>query len=501
MISPNSAPRLRPDVFLVPSGSGTAYVRSSRGTELIATPGIAGWIDRLTPFLDGTRTVAQLLDGLDDTRRPLILGVLRRLDEHGLLEDRADPGPARRAAAHPELRVLILATARGGRALDGALRLTGVRATTLVTDPAEARAAATAGRHDVLLLLTAGDDPPLVAALDERCREQGLWFAAAVSDADAWWLGPVLGPGPAAGLDHGLDHGLHHGLDHGLDRVDGGWLGAWLRVHGGPLDGRAPGTAAAAARSAEGVEGVEVAAALLAHHFQQTFLTQDQDAADQLVRLDRQTLTTTRHRYQPHPAARPAAPSGESEFLAVIEALRGGPAVGPEEFSRRAALCIDPLTGLIAELDEGGLPQFPRHSSTALVRDPRTGRAGHRVHATGADFAAARVRTARRALERYAHLAADPRRYVPTSDGPAVRAWSPERRTTRLLPAASVFAHGRRAVRGLGSGTTFDEAVEAARRDLPAAARGGTVLIVPLDHDPAATRVLPYLVKAVGCDD
>ncbi|GAB2725774.1 hypothetical protein [Kitasatospora kifunensis] len=497
MISPNSAPRLRPDVFLVPSGSGTAYVRSSQGTDLIATPGIAGWVERLTPFLDGTHTVAQLLDGLDDARRPLVLGVLQRLDSHGLLEDLADPGPARRAAAYPQLRVLILATSTTGRALDDALRLTGVRATKLVTDHAEARAAATADRHDALLLLTTGDDPPRVAELDERCREQGLWFAAAVSAPEAWWLGPILGPDP----------------DPGPGRAEGGWLGAWLRVHGSSPADRAPSTAEAtqateAARAAQaaqtaqdGAEGFEVAAALLAHHFQQAFLAQDPTTTNRLVRLDRTTLTTTHHRYQPHPTSRPAAPESEAEFLAKIEALHGGSAVGPEEFSRRAARCIDPRSGLIAELDEGGLPQFPRHASTALVRDPRTGRAEHRVHATGSDFAAARVRTARRALEHYAHLAADPRQFIPTPDGPAVWAWSPEQQTARLVPVAAVYERGERAVRGLGSGATFDEAVEAARRDLPAhtrtRTRTRTVLIVPLDHDPATTEVLPYLVKAV----
>ncbi|WP_327064861.1 hypothetical protein [Kitasatospora sp. NBC_01302] len=472
MISPNSAPRLRPDVFLVPSGSGTAYVRSSRGTDLIATPGIAGWLDRLAPFLDGSHTVAQLLDGLDDTRRPLVLGVLQRLDAHGLLEDLADPGPARRAAAHPRLRVLLLAAEPAARALDGALRLTGIRTTTLVTDPAEALAAATTDRHDALLLLTAGDDPLRVAELDEHCREQGLWFGAAVSDAEAWWLGPVLGPGAG--------------------RAEGGWLGGWLRVHGSTPDGRAQHTG----------EGAEVVAALLAHHFQQAVLAQDPTAeGERLVRLDPTTLTTTHHRYRPHPATRPAAPESEAAFLAKIEALRGGPAVDPEEFSRRAALCIDPRSGLIAELDEGGLPQFPRHSSSALVRDPLTGRAGHRVHATGTDFTTARLRTARRALAHYAHLAADPRRSVPTPDGPAEWAWSPEQRTARLVPVSAVHGRGRRAVRGLGSGATFDEAVAAARRSLPASARARSVLIVPLDHDPAATEVLPYLVKAVHCDD
>ena len=476
MIPMDCAPRLRPDVFVVPSGRGTAYVRSSRGTDLIAAPGIALWLDRLTPFLDGTRTVEQLLDGLDDARRPVVLGVLERLDAHGLLENRADPGPALRAEAYARLRVLVLGPPRSGHALADALRLTGAGLVAHITDHAEAEAAAGSGEYDALLL-TAGEEPLRVSRLDEHCRRNGLWFAPAVGGSDGWWIGPMLGPGPG--------------------RPEGGWLGAWLRLHGSARlhEGERADTAEAFAP-----EATEVAAALLAHHFHQAF-TADGPAADRLVRLDRATLTTSDHLYQPHPSALAAAPETEAEFRAKIETLRNGPAVDSEEFSRRAAGCIDARAGLIADLDEDGLPQFPRRAATALVRDPATAEVGHRVYGTGRDFTAARVRTARRALEVYSSLAADPRRYTPTPDGPAVWAWSPENDAVRLVPAEAVYGRGRRAPRGLGSGATFDEAVRAARRDL----RGGTgtrpALVTPLDHDPAATRVLPYLVKAVNTDD
>ncbi|MFF8595398.1 hypothetical protein ACF061_28950 [Streptomyces sp. NPDC015220] len=474
MITPDSVPLLRPDVFLVPSGSGTVYARSSHGTDLIAAPGIAGWLDRLTPFLDGTRTVGQLLDGLDGARRTVVWRILELLDEHSLLADRSDPGQDRRATAHQRLRVLVLGAPAAAAALAHALRLTGLSATTPVAGHAEARAAVAAGGHDALLHLTADDDPGPVARLDEDCREHGLWFAAAVRDAESWWLGPTLSPGP--------------------DRAPGGWLGAWLRVHGTEATGRAEAARPAPRFPADGTEAV---AALLAHRFRQAFLTPA--APEPLVRLDPATLTTTRHHYRPHPAALPAATESAASFLAGIAALRDGPAVGPEEFSRRAAGGIDPRAGLLAELDEGALPQFPRHASRAVVRDPRTGRAERRVHATGHDFTSARLRTARRALALYAQLALDPRRFVPSPDGPSLWAWSPGQGTAHLVPAPRVLARGPRTPRGLGSGATFDEAVTAALRDLRGHPHGA--LIVPLDHDPAATEVLPYLLKAVRCDD
>ncbi|WP_328306726.1 hypothetical protein OG432_01060 [Streptomyces sp. NBC_00442] len=472
MITSASVLLLRSDVFLTPSGSGTVHVRSSRGTDLIAAPGIAGWLDRLAPFLDGTRTVDMLLDGLDGPRRSVVLRVLQRIDGHGLLEDLAAREPDPRTVRYPRVRALVLGTPAAVGALTDALRLTGLSAITPVTDPEAARKELATGGHDALLLLARGDDAGTVARLDDECRVRGVWFAAAVRDAESWWLGPMLAPG--------------------ADRGAGGWLGGWLRVHGTRSTPRIPHVPCGAA---------EFAATVLAHHFQRDFLaatTAAPDGPGRLTRLDTATLTTTSHLYRPHPAAVPAAPESAARFLARIASLRAGPAVGPEEFSRRAAGCIDERGGLLAELDEGALPQFPRHAARAVVRDPRTGRPEHQVHATGGDFSAARLRTARRALARYALLALDPRRYVAAPAGPALWAWSPGRDTAHLVPAASVGARGQRPPRGLGAGATFDEAVTEALRDLRGPARDP--LIVPLDHDPAATDVLPYLLRAVPCD-
>ncbi|MFG2720063.1 hypothetical protein ACGFW5_17465 [Streptomyces sp. NPDC048416] len=473
MITSDSVPLLRPDVFVTPSGSGTVYVRSSRGTDLIAAPGIADWLDRLTPFLDGTRTVDQLTDGLDGPRRAMVLRILQLIDRHGLLEDRAAGGPARTATRYTRLSVLVLGAPETTTPLANALRLTGLPAIVPMSDPAAARTAMAAGGHDALLMLSGGDDPRSVARLDEDCHARGLWFAAGVRDAEAWWLGPTLPPGS--------------------DRTAGGWLGAWLRVHGAKAVTHA---------SQLPCPATEFAAMLLAHRFQQAYLTSldaPQGEPEPLVRLDTATLTTTRHSYRPHPAALPAAPESAARFLAKVAALREGPAVGPEEFSRGAAGCIDRRCGLLADLDEGALPQFPRQASRALVRDPRTGSAEHQVHATGADFTTARLRTARRALAHYALLALDPRRFVQAPEGPSLWAWSPEHGTAHLVPAAAVRAQGTRAPRGLGSGATFDEAVTAALGDRRGHAAGA--LIVPLDHDPAATEILPYLLRAVRCDD
>ncbi|MYR61321.1 hypothetical protein GTY54_35600, partial [Streptomyces sp. SID625] len=109
----------------------------------------------------------------------------------------------------------------------------------------------------------------------------------------------------------------------GAERTAGGWTGAWLRIHGTRAADRAAQPRTPVPRPAL---GAEAAAVLLAHRFRQAVL--DPAAPEPLVRLDAAALTTTRHRYRPHPAALPAAPESAERFLARIAALRDGPAVG-----------------------------------------------------------------------------------------------------------------------------------------------------------------------------
>ncbi|WP_194894579.1 hypothetical protein [Catenulispora pinisilvae] len=482
MITLRSAPKLRDDVFVVPSGQQTAYIHSSRGIELIAEPGFYTWIERLTPFLNGASTVERLVTGLDDERRSAVLGVLARLDALGLIEDLADDGPARREQSFADADVLVLGAGPAADALARHLGNAGVAKVATSQDPGSVDHG-----HDAVVVVAGTGLPLSVAALaelDDRCRRNGVWFVPAAVDDAACWIGPVLRPGAA--------------------RMAGGWIGAWLRIHG--QHGAAP-----ARRPVEPVT-VEIAAAQLVHRFRELATAEDDARQDVLIRLDLTDLSTSRHGYRPHPAALPATAQSESEFLATIAALRAAPAVDAQEFSRRAARCIDEHTGLIGSLDEEGLPQFPRRATTATVRDPRGAAPGgaapgdrpHRVYGVAPDFGTARILAARRALARYASLALDPRRFVPTRSGPAVWAWSPEREVASLVPVSAVVPSakadpGSRGL-GLGHGLEWDEAVDTALRSLRGAAPRQRALIVPLDHDPAAVEALPYLVKAVVID-
>lgn len=411
MVTPQTLPRLRADVFTVPTGQDAAYVRSSRGVQLLAEPGIHSWIERLAPFLDGTRTVAQLLAQLPPQRHLLVTGVLDRLESLALLEDLADQRPAERQRAYTRLRVLAVAGPAEGAALERALRRSGVTGAVTVLGPADVRLIAEqATTHDAVLHLARPGAVDLAHRLDELCGSGGQWFAQAAHHGDAAWLGPVRRPGE--------------------DPAGGGWAGAWLRVTGSRPAPTA--TTPTGTDPDPGAAPTAVIAALLVHLLQQAYTATEPPAAEppapaprELLRLDLATLTTTRHRYHPHPAALPATAQTREQFRARISGLAQGPAMADETFSRLAIGCVDPRTGLLAEIDEGSLLQLPDCSTWATLRDPADG-THHQVRGSGVDFAAARIAAARSALERYAARCLDPRRCLPGADGrPALWAWSP----------------------------------------------------------------------------
>src|SRR5690349_449417 len=89
--SPDAAmrPRIRPDVFWVPTGAGGVYAVSSRGPTILAGTDVDRWLDRLAPFLDGTHTLAELAANLDPQRRAKVASVVGRLHRYGLVEDLA----------------------------------------------------------------------------------------------------------------------------------------------------------------------------------------------------------------------------------------------------------------------------------------------------------------------------------------------------------------------------------------------------------------------------
>jgi hypothetical protein len=120
-----------------------------------------------------------------------------------------------------------------------------------------------------------------------------------------------------------------------------------------------------------------------------------------MVRLDLATLTTSTHPYLPRPQAVPLRAPGPPD----------GPEIDERAFSRAAAACVDPYTGILTAVEERHFQQLPLWVTEARLADPDGALAALgvplAVHGAALDFPTARYRAARHALEWYAWAAAD----------------------------------------------------------------------------------------------
>lgn len=88
-------PRLRNDVVFLRVDTGI-YLRSSENSCVLRGPGAYEWMSVLGPRMTGESTVAELCEGLDDSRRTTAVGLMRTLLSRGFA----------RAVPTPDVRVL-----------------------------------------------------------------------------------------------------------------------------------------------------------------------------------------------------------------------------------------------------------------------------------------------------------------------------------------------------------------------------------------------------------
>ncbi len=399
-------PRLRSGVLLARLPEGTFAVTPG-GPVLVPGDPAAAWVQRLAPYLDGTRTVGELAAGQPAERAAVLRRVVAGLVAAGLAEDvdaiEEDALPAAervRFAAEVEV-----AAAAGG---DGAARFRRWREARIgVAGPDAAGLAAAvrlAGGHpvparaDLTLDLVDGDPTPDLPEPVIRAMVVG----------DEAWIGP-LGPAPV------------------------GWDAAWPRR--GP-DPDPPGERHPAA-------GVVLRHRLVAEAARQLGGPVGDPDEAWLVRLDLRTLASSTHPVLPHHATRPAAATGG--LRRQVAALRAAPPSEDEELGGRARRAVDPRLGLLREVGDGGLAQLPLRVAAATVVDPRGG-PDRVVRAAGPDTATARVRAVRRGLAAYAGAAVDARRLL-AADGRSPLLAGPGDDPVAALAAV---AAGRRPARVLG---------------------------------------------------
>ncbi|GIH05369.1 hypothetical protein Rhe02_34360 [Rhizocola hellebori] len=453
-------PKLKPDVYWVPQGDALAFIHPGdpltvRGRSALPL------MDRLAPYLDGSIELDELVGGLPEGKRDMVLTMVTALHDAGLVKDVQDDDPnplsaaemarygaeiayidhhlssaARRFHDFRTTRITCLGAGLSLHALAhaclraGVLELTVLVAGDCPTDTdlldrylADSRESDPAQRlhlrsfsdsagelSDAVagadLLLHVSDRPVLARArdLDRLCREHGRPLLQGIVVDDEAWTGPIGGS------------------------VGAGWESAWLRARSNrprPADADLfPETAVPESPFLAGPTASIVGNRVAFLAFQ--YVTGVSGArgglpAETVSVVDLETLDTTEHRFLPHPGAGPASPESQDETARRFADLLSRPAHEPAAFSRAAAELFDARLGPMRTLDESDLPQLPLHLAEVTVADPfglldtRDGHPG--AVGLGDSFAAARHQAALRAFELYATLAVD-RRRLRRGDGP-----------------------------------------------------------------------------------
>lgn len=505
-------PLLRPDTYSVEVDGG-AYLMTAVGPVRLTGASIAGWIQRLTPFLDGRATLAELTASLPPPRAAMVEQVVLTLQEAGVVRDldAADPAnaPARELTEEvareyrPELGYLgcfrdqpeaAFARYRDREALvvgDGPMvgplaaagLASGLRGLRVAAHPDELPGQVAAASRDdaqrvtyypiedpselcrpacvaallagvgLVLHTTVAGQPTSV--LERACAEAGVPLAQAVLADGEVWLVPVSDDGAP------------------------GWsaVGRRLAAMSGQRADRRDSAPHQAEPVALAVAGTRL---VLGGHRALTRVT-GPGRRDRLVRVAAHGYGGEEHRFLPHPFALPAGGTDPADLPGRVAALAGTPRMTEPELSRRAVRCLDSRLGLF-RFAENRWEQTPLQVYEAVVADPVGWLPeGSPPRTVGVGFAeeAARCEAARWALARYASLMVDPRRLVepgthrplatdPSADPRPGLAWgyevdAPHR--VRAVPAASAFPvladPAPELPVGAGAGYDWDEAVTA----------------------------------------
>jgi len=466
----------------------------SNRTRLVLTgQSVYAWVERLVPYLDGRRSLAQLTTDLPAGKKAMVEEILAALLARGLIRD-VDQDVAHdladweldryaaeiayvesfrdsAAARFQRFRRSRLIVVGAGRtftaAVSGVLRAGALRVTAVVTAECTTHLDSLTEiateecdsdqrlecRHDVcgdeLTALVVGADMVLHATdrqmpgralrLDGLCAARATGLAQAVVWADEVWVGPTTDPAVSGSR----------------------WEAGWRRrqpAAGADIFLDRPDVEASVYLSGAATALVGNLVGLTAFRYL-TGVAAD-DERHTMTRVDLATLRTSTHRFVPHPLARPAAPTGRADLLATVARAVNDSRVDEAEFDRRLTRLVDDRLGVIGEVSERDFTQLPLCVAAVTVPAAGPGPAST-VTGCGLDFRTARLRAAARAVELHALLAVDTRRLC--RGGATVWAYDVVDGTARELDATAVFA-GSRPV-GLASGFSWADAVQAGLLD------------------------------------
>lgn len=483
-------PRLRGDVYVIATADG-AYVRNNVSSTLLRGTSTYEWLQQITPYLDGVRSLAELTGGLPDKQRTMIETLVWALVEHGYAKDVTEDRPhslSDRVAEiyqaeigfidyftdSAELRfqtyrstdILLVGSGSiiqslvaaqfdaGSRVVRLALtdecptdteRLYEIAAAATERDPEQRLEVVIPATDTELATLVLGasvvvhvSDLPMAArarSLARWCAGGGVTLAQALPVGDAAWISPVAAP----------------------DQPHLNWESMWRRLRSGV---RSSGSGFAFtddrdARLSEYLHGPTVA--LVANHlsfacFRSITGIEPPPAVGAVARFDLETLETSNHEFLSHPLAAAVSPTGSHVLSDTIEQLAKMPPMGGEDFSQRVVGLMDEHTGVLGAVDESDYQQVPLFVSRVAVAVQDRGALGHigqHVFGSGDSIGEARAQATMQALSRYAAVCVDRRRLLCASgaplpvDDPAAAGWAWAHDLSsgepRLVPALVAF--------------------------------------------------------------
>ncbi|MEV4469771.1 YcaO-like family protein [Nonomuraea sp. NPDC049504] len=364
--------RWREDAYAAADGDGV-HILTHRGLARIDGASIAGWVDRLAPFLDGERTVGELTAGLPPARGDAVRKVIDLLLECDAVQMVAEEPPRtpggdflgcfRTPAVatfddYRRLRVALVGAEPMLESLARAARVSGLENVTRIDISAPRGTPPPEGigpPEGTELVLYAGDGPSALP-LNRMCARRRIPLALLVHTGDATWLVPPGGPD---------------------------WEDAWRRL-GSPTGHVAAAPSGAAARLVHAAFRV------------MTGVMPDTER-DHLVRIGPDGYTSTRHACLPHPARATAAGGSPQSFHRRLRDLRAGRPVDDATFLRDIAACYDEHLGLFTLAEAAG-PQTPLNVCRAVLK----GTPDMDVLGVGFGYDAATGDAARKALAAYA---------------------------------------------------------------------------------------------------
>lgn len=240
-------PKLRPDVYVAPAEGGGVFVAVDGKKVALKGNNVLPLLERLSPFLDGTRTLESILAPLPEDKRRFVHQVIMMLVEAAAIrdvsEDRAHvldetlertyatslnyleaqaEGARRRFLRLRDTRVAVLGGGAAGRTLATALCEAGVRQGVVALPPGDVHATllkdnlARHAKNDVqsdwrtqevsgpnadvvrgASLVVAFGTAEELERIQALCLEQGVALLPVVYAADFSTIGPVVRPGRA----------------------------------------------------------------------------------------------------------------------------------------------------------------------------------------------------------------------------------------------------------------------------------------------------------------